>query len=125
MKTIFKKGKGLLIGALGLFAISSCTKDFKAMNTNPSLITQAQAAGDFQYIGGYFPDLEENIFSTIDYVYQLQQNLNADVYSGYMMSADPFGGPNNTNYFMKDGWNGQAFSLGYLNIMKDWYTIKQ
>jgi hypothetical protein len=84
MKTIFKKSKGLLIGALGLLAISACTKEFKALNTDPSKVTQAQAAGDFQYIGGFFPDMQENIFSTIDWVYQLQQNLNADVFSGYM-----------------------------------------
>jgi hypothetical protein len=125
MKTIFKKTNALLMGILGVMAISSCTKEFKAFNTDPSKVTQAQATGDFQYITGYFPDMEQNIFSTVDYIYQLQQNLNADVYSGYMMSADPFGGPNNTNYFMKDGWNAQAFDLGSLNIMKDWYTIKQ
>jgi len=124
MKTIFKKSKGLLIGALGLLAISACTKEFKALNTDPSKVTQAQAAGDFQYIGGFFPDMQENIFSTIDWVYQLQQNLNADVFSGYMMSADPFGGPNNTNYFMKTGWNSQPFDLGNNSIMNDWLKIR-
>jgi hypothetical protein len=124
MKTLFRKSKSLILGAISLMAISSCTKEFKAFNTDPSKLTQQQAAGDFQYITGYFPDLQQNIFSTVDYIYQLQQNLNADVYSGFMMSADPFGGPNNTNYFMKDGWNSQAFDLGSLNIMKDWYYVK-
>ena len=56
--------------------------------------------------------MQENIFSTTDYVYQLQLSLNADVYSGYMMSADAFGGPNNTNYFMVTGWNTTTFDLG-------------
>ena len=125
MKTIFKKSRLLLTGALGLLLISSCTKDFKGMNTDPSKVTATQAAGDFQYIGGFFPDMQENIFSTIDYVYQLQQNLNADVYSGYMMSADPFGGPNNTNYFMKDNWNTQTFDSGNNSIMNDWNQIRK
>ena len=125
MKTIFKKSRLLLTGALGLLVISSCTKDFKGLNTDPSKVTQAQAAGDFQYIGGFFPDMQENVFSTIDYVYQLQQNLNADVYSGFMMSADPFGGPNNTNYFMKENWNTTTFDQGFNSVMKDWYQIKQ
>jgi hypothetical protein len=124
MKTIFKNRMLLLSGVLGILAIGSCTKDYKALNTNPSKITAAQAAGDFQSIGGFFPDMEENIFSTIDYVYQLQQNLNADVYSGYMMSADPFGGPNNTNYFMKTNWNTTTFDLGNNSIMNDWLKVK-
>lgn len=125
MKTIFKKSGGLLLGAVGLLAISSCTKQFENFNTDPSKITQAQLAGDFQYIGSSFPDMETNIFNDVPYIYQLQQNLNADVYSGYMMSADPFGGPNNTNYFMKTNWNTTTFDLGFSNIMKDWLQIKQ
>ncbi|MHB8208744.1 RagB/SusD family nutrient uptake outer membrane protein [Mucilaginibacter sp.] len=124
MKTIFKKSRLLLIGTIGLLITSACTKQFNAMNTNPNQLTTAQAAGDFQYLGGLIPVMQENIFSPIDYVYQLQQNLNADVYSGYMMSADAFGGPNNTNYFMKTTWNAQAFDLAYANIMHGWLSIK-
>ena len=89
MKTIFKKSRLLWVGAISLLALGACTKQFNAFNTNPNAVTQAQALGDFQYIGGFFPDMQENIFSTVDYIYQLQQNLNADVYSGYMMSGDP------------------------------------
>lgn len=124
MKTILKKNWGLLLGAIGLITISSCTKEFKNFNTDPSKLTQGQLLGDFQYIGSSFPDMEKNIFNTVPYIYQLQQNLNADVYSGYMMSADPFGGPNNTNYFMKTNWNTTTFDLGFSNIMKDWTQIK-
>ncbi|WP_426669495.1 RagB/SusD family nutrient uptake outer membrane protein [Mucilaginibacter sp. McL0603] len=125
MKTIFKKSRVLCMGAaLGLLAISSCTKQFDAFNTNPNLVTKAQAGGDFQYIGGFIPVMQQNIFSPIDYVYQLQQNLNADVYSGYMMSGDPFGGPNNTNYFMKSEWNTTTFDQAYGNIMNGWATVK-
>ncbi|MFI5157953.1 MAG: RagB/SusD family nutrient uptake outer membrane protein [Sphingobacteriales bacterium] len=124
MKTIFNKNRLLWMGAIGLLLTSACTKEFKAFNTNPNAVTQAQAGGDYQYIGGFIPVMQENIFSPIDYVYQLQQNLNADVYSGYMMSGDPFGGPNNTNYFMKTGWNAQAFDLAYSDIMHGWLQVK-
>src|ERR1700761_9510551 len=125
MKTIFKNGRGLLLGALSLLAISSYTKEFKNFNTDPSKLTAQQLQGDFQYIGSYFPDMEKNIVNNVPYIYQLQQNLNADCYSGYMMSADPFGGPNNTNYFMKTNWNTTTFDLGFNNIMKDWFAVKQ
>lgn len=125
MKTIFKNGSGLLLGVLSLMLVGSCTKEFKNFNTDPSKITPGQLAGDFQYIGSYFPDMEKNIVNNVPYIYQLQQNLNADCYSGYMMSADPFGGPNNTNYFMKTNWNTTTFDLGFNNIMKDWFAVKQ
>src|ERR1700710_2255280 len=100
MKTIYKQSKLLWAGLLGLFIFSSCTKNFDALNTNPSKVTQAQAAGDFQYIAGFLPDMEKNIASPIDYTYQVQQNLNADIFSGYMASPDNGFGPNNANYFM-------------------------
>ena len=125
MKTIFKKVALLMSAAAGILALGSCTKDFKGFNTSPSLVTEAQAAGDFQYIGGFFPDMQENIFSTIDWEYQVQQNLNADVFSGYEMSADPFGGPNNTNFYMKTGWNSTPFDLINSNIMHDWQQVKE
>jgi len=125
MKTIFKKSRLLWVGAISLLALGACTKQFNAFNTNPNAVTQAQALGDFQYIGGFFPDMQENIFSTVDYIYQLQQNLNADVYSGYMMSGDPFGGPNNTNYYMKTNWNTTTFDQAYNNIMNNWATIRE
>jgi len=125
MKTIFKKHAILLAGILGLFAISSCTKEFQNFNTDPSKVTKQQASGDYQYIGSFFPDMEQNIFSTVDYIYQIQQNLNADVFSGYMMSPDDGFGPNNTNYFMRSDWNAQAFDLGNQHIMNNWLQVKK
>jgi hypothetical protein len=124
MKKIYKESSILLAGILGVFIISSCTKEYKNFNTNPSSVTAAQAAGDFQYIGGYLPDMQENIFSPVDYIYQIQQNLNADMFSGYMMSPDDGFGPNNTNYFMRSDWNFQQFDLGNQHIMHDWAQVK-
>ena len=124
MKTIYKKSRILWAGVLGLFVMSSCTKEFNNLNTNPSKVTTTQASGDFQYIGGFFPDMEENIFSPVDYIYQIQQNLNADCFSGYMMSPDDGFGPNNTNYFMRSDWNFQEFDLGNQHIMNNWAQVK-
>ena len=101
MKTIYKRNKLLWAGVLGLFVMSSCTKNFESLNTNPSKVTSAQAGGDYQYIGGFLPDMEENIASPVDYIYQVQQNLNADIFSGYMASPDYGFGPNNATYFMR------------------------
>lgn len=124
MKTIYKKSSLLWACILGLLVISSCTKDFNALNTNPSKVTLGQAGGDFQYIGGFLPDMEENIASPVDYIYQVQQNLNADCFSGYTASPDYGFGPNNTNYFMRYDWNAQAFDLGNQHIMNNWAQVK-
>ena len=124
MKTIYKKNRILWVGALGLFIISSCTKNFDALNTNPSKVTQSQATGDFQYIGGFLPDMQENIASPVDYIYQVQQNLNADIFSGYMASPDYGFGPNNQTYFMRYDWNNQAFDSGNQHIMNNWQQVR-
>lgn len=112
-------------GVLSLFIMSSCTKEFNALNTDPSKLTQAQAAGDFAYLGGYFPDMQENVFSIVDYTYQYQQSLNADGFSGYMMSPDNGFGPCNYNYFMRSDWNQTAFDEGFQHIMNNWQSVEQ
>jgi hypothetical protein len=124
MKTIYKKSRILWVGLLGLLLSSSCTKNFEGLNTNPTKVTKAQAAGDFQYIGGFLPDMEENIASPVDYTYQVQQNLNADIFSGYMSSPDYGFGPNNATYFMRYDWNNQAFDTGNQHIMNNWQQVK-
>jgi hypothetical protein len=124
MKTIYKKISLLCIAAVGMMIVSSCTKEFKSFNTDPSKVTQAQAAGDFQFIGSLFPDMEQNIVSDVDYIYQYQQSLNADAFSGYEMSADPGFGPCNYNYNMLTGWNQQTFDSGFQHAMADWREIK-
>ncbi len=124
MKTIFKQ-KTLWACVAGLFIMSGCTKEFQNLNTDPSKVTQLQATGDLQNIGGFLPDMQENIASPVDYIYQIQQNLNADIFSGYMASPDYGFGPNNANYFMRFDWNSQAFDLGNQHIMNNWKQVKQ
>jgi len=125
MKKILNKNRLLLLSAGCLLLISACTKEFKAFNTNPSKVTQAQAAGDYLYIAGFLPDMESNISSPVDWEYQVQQNLNADCFSGYMASPDDGFGPNNLTYFMRYDWNNEAFDLGNQQIMANWLKIEQ
>ena len=51
--------------------------------------------------------------------YQLMQNLNADLYSGYLAIPTPFASNNNNSlYYMVDGWNNLNLSYGLLHVMK-------
>lgn len=107
-----------LVAALGL---ASCTKSFEAYNTDNTTFSEDELKPDFQYIGAYFPEIQSSIyynFNNTTWEYQLQQNLIADCYSGYMMSPDPFrGNISNLNYSLVDGWNGYPFSLAYAHVM--------
>ncbi|KQC00571.1 SusD/RagB family nutrient-binding outer membrane lipoprotein [Pedobacter sp. Hv1] len=93
----------LTMAAMAVFA--SCKKNFEQFNTGLSGLTDAQLNADYTKVIGPMREVQRNLINQTNWIYQLQQNLNADVYSGYFMSPTTYGGDNNTNYFMKDGWN--------------------
>ena len=76
-----------------------------------------QLQPDFNFIGQYYPGIQQHIFGE-EGDYQLCQNLNSDCYSGYYMSPDPFrGNINNQSYSLVDGWNSDVFGMAYGNVM--------
>lgn len=110
------------IAAAVLLGASACTKNFDVYNQDNTGITPDDLKGDFNDIGAFLTRAQRSIINFSDggdpNSYQLQQNLNADCYSGYFMSPNPFnGGQNNLSYSLVSGWNGEPFKVGYLNIM--------
>lgn len=110
------------IAAAVLLGASACTKNFEVYNQDNTGITPDDLKGDFNDIGAFLTRAQRSIINFSDggdpNSYQLQQNLNADCYSGYFMSPNPFnGGQNNLSYSLISGWNGEPFKVGYLNIM--------
>src|SRR4051812_41247702 len=121
MKLKYKNMKywaGLTFAGLAMvLSQASCTKDFEKYNTNKYNATDSLLKIDGEGIGTFMIPMQLAIFSTTNYLYQLQENLNADVYSGFMMSGDPFnGGVNNTNYGLVPGWNTAPFNVGFQSI---------
>jgi hypothetical protein len=116
------KRKGLLTAmiALGLLG-TSCSNDLDQYNVNDNNISEDQLEVDFQQVGSLYKPIFESIYQyTPAWSYQLQQNLNADVYSGYMTNPRPFvAGANNTTYALVSGWNGFIWSVPYLNVMNN------
>jgi hypothetical protein len=107
----------LVLIATMLIMLAGCTKNFEKMNTDPTGITKSQLQPDFNNIGLYYPGIQQHIFGE-EGDYQLTQNLNADSYSGYYMSPDPFrGNINNQSYSLVDGWNSDIYSMAYGNVM--------
>lgn len=110
---------------IGLFA-SSCVKDLEQYNVNDRNISQEQLKVDFQHVGSKYKPIFENIYQYDPaWSYQLQQNLNADVYSGYMTNPRPFiAGANNTTYKLVSGWNNFIWSVSYNNVMNNVKSIE-
>lgn len=110
---------------MSLFTAVGCTDNFEEINTNPNGITAEQFEQDFNHIKGGFAPIFNNIqVLTPEWVYQLQQGLNSDIWSGYMAIPTAFaGGINNTTYALVDGWNGFIWDYGYRNVMYNAYDI--
>ncbi|RAV99267.1 SusD/RagB family nutrient-binding outer membrane lipoprotein [Pseudochryseolinea flava] len=105
-----------IVAFVGMAA--GCTDRFEEFNTNPNGITERELSETVainDLIKGNLKLAQRSIyvFNPAWYV-QVQQNLNADIYSGYMMSPTPFqGNSNNMTYALVDGWNAYAFDPAY------------
>jgi len=108
-----------------LLATVGCTDNFEEINTNPNGITLTDFEQDFNNIKGGFAPMFNNIqVLSPEWVYQLQQGLNSDIWSGYMATPTGFaGGINNTTYSLVDGWNGFIWDYGYKNVMFNAFDI--
>jgi hypothetical protein len=124
-KMIFIKDKLIGINTLSkwilvascFIILGGCTKNFENMNTSNAGITAEQLKYDFNFIGQYYPGIQQHIFGE-EGDYQLCQNLNSDAYSGYYMSPNPFrGNINNESYSLVDGWNSDVFGMAYGQVM--------
>jgi Susd and RagB outer membrane lipoprotein len=111
---------------IGLLAIESCTKNFEELNTDETGFTNEQLKQDIGNIKVPIQTMFNNIVVVLpEWKYQVQQGLQADIWSGYMATATPFkGGLNNTTYSLIDGWNGFAWGSGYTDVMANAYKIK-
>jgi hypothetical protein len=103
-----------------LMVLASCTDKFEEFNTDPYGIYQAQLEEDFNNVGLPFKQIQLSIYvNDPAWNTQLQQNLMADVYSGYMTPPTPFAGNvNNVTYSLVAGWNGFPWSDAYDFVMK-------
>jgi len=111
---------------LGLLATFSCTDNFEDINSNPQGSTAENLAQDFNNITGYSQVMFNFIFEQDPlWGYQIQQNLQGDVWSGYMATPNPFGSNNNNmTYNLINGWNGRAWDDAYTNVMANALKIE-
>ncbi len=110
--------KAVAFFALAMIAgLCSCTGDFEQINDNPNGLDPSNIPVESRF-SQPMQSIYLNVYNR-NYEYQLQQNLNADLYSGYLANPTAFGGNNNNStYYMQEGWNNMAFRAGILYVMK-------
>ncbi|MDF9830984.1 SusD/RagB family nutrient-binding outer membrane lipoprotein [Parabacteroides sp. PF5-6] len=113
------------LAALGLM-FTACTENFQQLNTDKSGITEEQMQIDYNHLRIPLDVAQQGIYFNYDFgkgknwPFQLMQNLNADMFSGYMHDYKPHnGGSSNTDYNLQDGWNGTNWLYSYA------YTLPQ
>ncbi|OOV26273.1 hypothetical protein BXU11_12300 [Flavobacterium sp. LM5] len=97
----------------------SCTGDFDELNSNTAGATGEILAQDFGNINAPIKVMFNNVWNHDPiWSYQIQQNLQADLWSGYAAIPTGFaGGSNNSTYNLIDGWNGWAWGKAYTEVM--------
>ena len=126
MKAIYNnlKKSAWLVGAAVLMGTSACSDDFERLNTDPVGLQTSQIS-----IGDFMNEAMLSIYynqSNGNWEYQLIQNLNADLYSGYLAIPTAFnGGNNNDNYFMMNGWNGYTLNYMLLHVVKPMASVQK
>lgn len=102
---------------------SSCTGNFENYNTNPFGVSDEELLQDNNYIGMHFPKIQKSIYwnnSGGGWEFQLIQNLNADMWSGYMATPTNFqGGVSNITYNLPSSatWNDNCWNYTYNDVM--------
>lgn len=91
--------KKLIIAALFLVALASCTKDFEKENQNPWQISDEMLKQDFNLVGSPFSTMLYNLYGG-----QIEEDLCQDSWMGHLNTPTPFvGNVNNTTYYIR--WN--------------------
>jgi hypothetical protein len=89
------------------------------MNNDPKSITNARLEADGKLFKQHIVFMEKNLFNlTSSWQYQVQENLNADIFAGYTMPPSNFGGIKtlNSNYNWNHDWNAWAFIVAQSNL---------
>lgn len=127
MKT---KAYKYIVGFLALSLFTAC--DFQKINTNEFELLPEEGLMDGISIGGPITAMQKCVFpvgtqadgTSVANRYQTAYNLAADCWSGYFGQNNNWGGPNNLNYFLKDGWVASSYTESYSTVVPLWQDLK-
>ena len=111
---LFKYKSHLATAFIGLCLVSTgCTDKFEEINTDPKGVDDSVT------------DMVDKIQSPLDNIippqehrYQLWANLTTDIFAGFMMGVNDYGGSNNYNYQLRPDHCAQTYDDFYLYVFK-------
>lgn len=107
------KYKWGIVVLTGFFFTAGCTGNFEEINTNPKGVDDSVT----DMVDKIQSPLN-NIIPPQEHRYQLWANLTTDIFAGFMMGVNDFGGSNNYNYKLRPDHCGQTYSDFYLYVFK-------
>lgn len=109
-----------------------CTGNFREANDDLAGISDSELEADDNGLGYRLRIVQQGIYFNYDFgkglnwPFQLIQNLNADMFAGYMHDPKPLlGGSHNSDYNLQDGWNSAMWEYTYSFIMPQIFRIEQ
>lgn len=104
----------------------ACTKNFERFNSNDAGFTEDQKEYDYNRYGIALKIIQQGVYFNYDWgkgknwPFQMMQNLNADMFSGYMHDFMPFeAGLSNSVYNLNNSWNGTLWENIYGYILTE------
>ena len=127
-----KRWRTYLFAGYCAVVLGACTGNFRDLNDDKSGITDKELEADDNGLGYRLGIVQQGVYFNYDYgkgknwPFQMIQNLNADMFSGYMHDPKPLqGGSHNSDYNLQDGWNGSMWQFTYSYIMPEIYRLEQ
>ena len=121
-----------LFAAFCTVFLGACTGNFRELNDDLSGISDGDLEADDNGFGYRLQIVQQGIYFNYDFgkgknwPFQMTQNLNADMFSGYMHDPKPLqGGSHNSDYNLQDGWNSAMWQFTYSYVMPQIYRLEQ
>ena len=128
-----------LFAGLCALLFGACTGNFRDINDDLSGITDGELEADNNGLGYRLGIIQQGVYFNYDFgkgknwPFQLTQNLNADMFSGYMQppANDTVQGGWNTapqppaSGPAQDGWNSAMWQFTYSYVMPEIYRLEQ
>lgn len=122
-----KRTSKAVIFAVSIFILTACSDNLVDLNYDQKRITDEQLAIDANEGGFQLPGMQLGIIDVMEtWRYEMQLNLNADSYAGYMNLPTPYAdNRNNHTYAMIDSWNNQVWLVPSTKVLDQWVSMKK
>lgn len=119
----------LLVGALALGGMSSCTGEFDKWNINPDEVTPGEMLTDNLATGSNYATMQRGVYTVgkdNGGTYQITQMLTGDIFAGYfadLKGTYNIGNRHLDHYYMQSHWYNMPFNESYTRIMEPYRQV--